>query len=238
MGVFDDKKFESLDWISQAIEPIESELNVILGNVPDETILDIEKIIEFTSKSYSLSLSLDDIIFALINKHNPHFKTLSWQELDTLKKCFHIEIVGNPIINFVNMSITGGYIKIVKKISTLDEKDLKALLGICGIASVKNCNYPSDAASRFNEIFRLLDKCDKGLRSKSLHKKKIYLCNRLIQLFETNEWNIKDTTLANKVGYWITQYIKDGNMVAMVNLCKLKVMTHKGRPIYSMEEIE
>ncbi len=59
-----------------------------------------------------------------------------------------------------------------------------------------------------------------------------------MSLFKTNEWKIKDTELANKVGFWIKDYIVDGNLAAYSNFCRLKVMTHKDQPIYSMEEVE
>ena len=36
MSVFHDKKFEELDWVSQAIEPIESDLN----KIPDALFID------------------------------------------------------------------------------------------------------------------------------------------------------------------------------------------------------
>jgi hypothetical protein len=238
MGVFDDKKFESLDWISQATEPIDSELNMLLGNIPDETVLDIKTILDFVGESYGMTISLDRAMMALVKKHNPSSKPLSWQEKDTLKRCFRLEIVGQPIIDFTTKTVSGGEVKVIRETSTLDEKDLKNILGREGIDAVRNGWFPSDASSRINEIFELLGKCDGGLKSRSLRKKRSFLYSRLIELFKTNEWNIKDTTLANKVGFWICDYIKDKNMAAMSNFCRLKVMTHKGQPIYSMEEVQ
>jgi hypothetical protein len=94
------------------------------------------------------------------------------------------------------------------------------------------------SVSRANEILELLGNSDAGLRSRSPRKKKESLYYRLKNLFETNEWNIKDTELANKIGVWIVSYILNGDLSALSNFCRLKVMTHKGQPIYSMEEVK
>ena len=59
MGVFDDKKFEELDWISQATEPIDSELNEVLGAVPEEVVLDFNMYKEMVGGSHGLDLSKD-----------------------------------------------------------------------------------------------------------------------------------------------------------------------------------
>ena len=60
----------------------------------------------------------------------------------------------------------------------------------------------------------------------------------LDNIFKNNEWRIRDTSLANKMCTWIKLYAEDGNLAAFNNFCKLKVMTHNGGPIYSIEEQE
>jgi hypothetical protein len=97
---------------------------------------------------------------------------------------------------------------------------------------------PEDGIGRANEIMEILGGCEGGLRTRSIRRKRAALHDRLVKLFKDNEWNIKDTTLANKVGFWICSYVKEGNLAAFSNFCRLKVMTHKGQPIYSMEEVQ
>ena len=84
----------------------------------------------------------------------------------------------------------------------------------------------------------ILGKCDEGLTSKSSRTKRRGLMVRLREIMSKNEWNLRDVELANQVGLWIIDYIQDGNVAAFRDLCRLKVMTHKGLPIYSMETME
>ena len=237
MSVFADKKFEELDWISQATEPIDSKLNEILGELPDEVVIDFKLYKQMIGDSYSFDLSLDRCIsFSIYNSTSS--QSLTWEQRDAIRPCFKFESEGDPIINFENQEITGGTIKMVKIQSTMDEKVLESLLGREGIMQVNSMFFSGPGISRANEIMELLGGCESGLKTRSERRKRVTIKSRLIKLFKENEWKIKDTELANKVGFWISSYIVDGNLAALSNFCRLKVMTHKGQPIYSMEEVK
>lgn len=236
MGVFADKKFEELDWVSQATEPIESRLNEILASTPDELILDFKTYVDICSESWGLDISLDRIIGHLIAQ-SPH-KNLSYQQKSSLTHCFNFVSEGTPILDFEKQEIYGGSLKVIKTVFTMDEKVLEGLLGKEGIESVSMLYMGDACLTRCNEIMEILGNCDEGLRTRSGRNKRHALVLRLKKLFKDNEWKIKDTELANKVGTWIRLYIVDGNLAAYSNFCRLKVMTHKEQPIYSMEEIE
>jgi hypothetical protein len=120
----------------------------------------------------------------------------------------------------------------------MDEKVLESLLGKEGIDSINHLYFSKDSFARANEVMEILGKCEDGLRSRSEKRKKISIRTRLTSIFKTNEWKIKDTELANKVGFWIKSYINEGNIASFSNFCRLKVMTHKEQPIYSMEEVK
>ena len=235
MGVFDDKKFEELDWISQATEPIDSELNEYLEKLPDELTLDFDTYKKMLGSVYNLDLSIDSVIYYLLEEP----ANISYAHRDELKKCFKFVATGGPLLlNFETKTIDGGEIKLVKIATTLDEKTLENILGCEGIDAVQHMGWVEPAAlSRMNEIMDLLGNCNAGLRTRSFRRKKGELMVRLKALFKANEWNIRDTELANKVGKWIATYIKDGNLASLSNFCRIKVMTHKGQPIYSMEEV-
>lgn len=235
MGVFDDKKFEGLDWISQATEPIDSALNEILGAIPEEIIIDFEMYSRIAT-SYSMNLSLETCISYAIQKYAAG-QTISWENRGVLEPCFEIQMDDEVTLNFETRQISGR-IALVKIQSTLDEKVLEGLLGQGGIAQVSQMYFNGPGVGRANEIMELLGGCQEGLRGRSERKKRHIIKNRLIKLFKGNEWKIKDTELANKVGYWIKDYVVDGNLAAFSNFCRLKVMTHKGDPIYSMEEVK
>lgn len=235
MGVFDDKKFEELDWISQATEPIDSELNEILGAIPDEVVIDFNMFKDIVGGSHGFDLSKDRMISYFINKY--HGKSLSWDQRAALRPCFIINMDDEVVLNFENQTLSGTF-KFIKTQSTMDEKILENMLGREGIAAIGSMYFNGPGLSRANEVMEILGKCEGGLRNRSERKKRAYIRQRLTELFKANEWKIKDTELANKVGFWIRDYVVHGNLAAFSNFCRLKVMTHKDQPIYSMEEIE
>lgn len=239
MGVFDDKKFEELDWISQATEPIDSELNEVLGALPDELIIDFNTYLAIVGDNHNLDLSTDRIISYLINKYCSG-RYVTWREKNIISPLFNIEMSEPHLeINFETRTISGE-IKFTKTASTLDEKVLESILGREGIDALSSI-YVDDmnnGMSRANEVMEILGGCEAGIRTRSFRRKVSSVRSRLIALFKNNEWKIKDTELANKVGRWAASYIRDGNLAAWSNFCRLKVMTHKDQPIYSMEEVK
>lgn len=236
MGVFDDKKFEELDWISQATEPMDSVMNDVLGAIPEEINIDFDLYFKMVKDSYGVDLDLGRMVNYFAGVYVPN-KELSYHQRNALLECFRLEITGEDVIlNFEEKSITGGEIRLIKLSSTMDEKVLEGMLGREGVEAVSNAYIHPRSLARANEIMELLTKCEDGLRTRSERKKRMVMAKRLQTLMKSNEWKIKDTELANKVGFWICDYIKDGNMAAFSNFCRLKVMTHKNQPIYSMEE--
>lgn len=236
MGVFDDKKFDELDWISQATEPMDSKLNEILGSLPEEFIIDFNTYKEITGESSSMDLSIDRCISYLVSKYCQD-QYLTWDQKDVLRPCFEFQMDGEVNLDFENQIITGE-LKFMKTQSTMDEKVLEGLLGREGVHTVSRMYFTGPGLGRANEIMELLGGCESGLRTRSERRKRHIIQVRLTKLFKNNEWKIKDTELANKVGNWIASYIVDGNLAALSNFCRLKVMTHKDQPIYSMEEVK
>lgn len=238
MGVFDDKKFEGLDWISQATEPIDSQMNEVLGLIPELIQIDFKTYRDIIGDShYGLDLSVRKFVSYAVSKYASNL-SFSYHQMNALDKCFQLEFNGDMVVlDFEKEEITGGEIHLVKLNSIMDEKVLANMLGEEGINVLSYSRFHGNT-SRINEVMELLGKCEQGLRTRSERKKRYVLVNRLKTLFKNNEWNIKDTELANKVGRWISEYISDGNLSAFSNFCRLKVMTHKGQPIYSMEEVE
>jgi hypothetical protein len=237
MGIFDDKKFDELDWISQATEPIDSQMNEILAKIPDVVEIDFALFKKITTDSYSLDISISTVVRYFANKFCPGHN-MGYQQLNALEKCFKFELSSDEIIlNFAEQTMSGEIV-LIKAATTMDEKVLENLLGVEGIESLSYHDMARDTnVSRMNEILELLGKCDEGLRTRSARKKFQAIQRRLKSLFKTNEWKIKDTELANKVSFWIRDYVTDGNLAAFSNFCRLKVMTHKDQPIYSMEEV-
>ena len=244
MSVFRDKKYESLDWISAATEPIESPLNEILAILPDEVDINFDTYILSLGDSWNMDLAVSNVVRLLLNNiksssiENAELVSfVSWQNQSTLFDCFELETEGSPVLDFVSKMIDGGKLRLMKRKFTLDEQVLEDTLGDRGIGCVQSMALYPDAIGRLNDIMGILGKCEEGLKTKSIRKKRYHLARRFASIIKSNEWNIKDAALADKVGAWIAAYVEKGDISAFANLGRLKVMTHSGNPIYSMEEI-
>ena len=234
MGVFDDRKFEELDWLSQATEPIESKLNDLLSKLPEETVIDYDIIVRSMRDSYfSNYISKAKIVNVAISGLS---ELLNYKEEDMLLSCFILEVEHNTAVDFEAQTLHGSII-LRKTKNLFEDKDLEKILGYVGLNQVNSCSiYDSDRMSRANEVMDVLGLCEDGLKTRSGYTKRKCIVKRLNDIYSSNEWKIRDTELANKVGFWISEYIAEGNLAAFSNFCKMKVMTHKGLPIYSMEE--
>lgn len=236
MGVFDDKKFEQLDWMSQITETIESEINGLLARLPDRFELDISYIRKYAAYT-QFSISSDSVVQDLIRNQSV-LTSLEYGEMSAMAKCFRLEMSPNFEINFETDVITGS-LALVKVIPTLTDEELQPLMGMKGIEAVRRINYDTEDKTilgRMNEMLDVLGKSEDAILTRSFKKKSNQIILRLREIFSTNEWRIRDMQLANKIGKWIADYISTGNLAALTNFCKLKVMTHNNMPIYSVEE--
>lgn len=240
MSVFQDKKFEGLDYVSQLIEPIDSQLNVLLGELPDEFIIDAQTLRNLLHSRGSSYLSKGSILnYILSTLHLQNFAELiNSASFDAIEKCFELHVDDNNIIFDFDKNFLSQPIKLIKVTQNLDDKILEKLLGQEGLYTVYNCDFSQYNMSRANDIMEMLGECESGIKTKTYRKKRSVVLHRLEAIFRNNEWKIKDMELANKVGYWVRSYIEDGNIAALSNLCRLKVMTHTGNPIYSMKEVK
>lgn len=137
MGVFDDKKFEELDWISQATEPIDSQLNEILTRFPETLNVDFKFYMEVVSgRSYDTDFRLIDAI-TFWYKKVLKIDTITSSQRDILADCFELELTTNDVIlDFEKKEIYGGEIHVLKIKHTIDEKILENSLGASGIQSI------------------------------------------------------------------------------------------------------
>jgi hypothetical protein len=234
MGVFSDNKFEQLDWMTQITETIESELNTLLAKLPDRLELDVARI-RANADSHHFSLRVFDVVNTMLSNF-PERRKLAWQEENLLCGCFKFEASPDLELDLEAGTLSGS-LALVKIVPTFTDEELQPLMGLRGIQKLSDLTRDKDRPiERVNEMLDILGSCEEAQKNKSYQKKIGRLINRLGEIFTTNEWRIRDTALANRVGVWIAEYINAGNLAALTNLCKLKVMTHSNMPIYSIEE--
>lgn len=237
MSIFDDKKFDQLDWVSQMTETIDSEVNTLLAQLPDRTKLDLEKVLGLADIGYfGVRLSLRNAVQSIL-KAIPNRPYMTWEAERTVDGCFCLEISDNFTLDFEKNEMMGE-VYLVKTIPTIDDETLQKQMGVEGLYLLRHINTNEGSIGRMNEVMELLGGLEEQLKSRSMRKKLAGIRHRLQTIFEKNEWRIRDTKLANNVSKWIVEYVENGNLAAFSNFCKLKVMTHQNMPIYSIEEQE
>jgi hypothetical protein len=231
MSIFKDATYEDMDWIAKVTEPLQSPLNETLSLLPEEIILAEETIARLFSNSRI------DVSHYLNNSHHS-YRDMSWEARGRIDKCFKVEVENNTTIDFRTEppTVTGG-IRIIKTISSFEEKELTKLLGDEAIARIRNTRKRcANFFPRANEIAEIFECGPEVFRTRSPYKKVAGIANRYAELLVTNKWRIRDDKLASSVGSWVRSYIEKGDLSALANICKLKVMTYSGDPIYSIEE--
>ena len=234
MGVFDDKKFADLDWMTQITETIESELNVILAKLPDRVEIDKKSLEDYIYDGYGMCFNTRTVIRTFLAPLRTEYK-MSWEDEQRLVGCFKLEASSDLIIDY-EIDTFEGELALVKVVHQFEDSELQKTLGQKGIESLRRLELSDACIPRMNEIMEVLGGCEKDLKNRSARKKLAATSRRLRQIFEENEWRIRDSALADKVSFWIKDYIVKGNLAALTNFCKLKVMTHNNMPIYSVEE--
>lgn len=88
---------------------------------------------------------------------------------------------------------------------------------------------------RINEIADIYN-ATKVKCSRSYNDKVLELCRHLETMMDDKVLDIRDMKLCNDFASWVVMYVRDGNLAALNNLTRIKIITHEKRPIYSIEE--
>jgi hypothetical protein len=232
MGVFDDKRYDQLDWVSQAVQPIETPLSAMLEKLPESTLIGYELM---TLNDRRGSLDKDTLIESMLRKLNKG-RELTWKERELIFDCFEYDMRSEALILNLEERTLTGTLYLIKTKFTLDEDQLKKVMGEYGREQLGRVNGYNMDQTRANEMLDLLEKSQPAMASRSGKVKRQAILNRLGEIFSNNEWHIKNTELANSVSLWIKSYIETGDLASLSNITRLKVMTYKDGPIYSIEE--
>lgn len=232
MDIFGDKKYEELDWLTRTVEPITYSVNDLLSKMPSELVFTFEDIRKLVG-SYDLSLDGQSAFRMMLDR--AEFK-LATDEIAEIRPCYKLVVDGDKItIDFETGVVHGGDIKMQKLKECWTEEELKAKMGVKGLTRLHDIDHSKCSLERINEILDLMGD-NIGTRKRTIKSKLADLSSTFEKIMKENQWNIRNVDLSNKVGVWIAHYIEDGNLAAMTNFCKLKAITHRGYPIYAIEE--
>ena len=234
--MFEDKVFDGLDDISKILEPYTYSVNELLDEAPDQieiTYEDIEEhlLIELSSSSafkvkqlLKMKWEADDVDKKIINK------------VSELSRFYTIKCDENVSLNLHDKTLNGK-VFINKTGEGIPDDKLKDMINDSILEGVRNTMYtPANFSKPFaNEIAELFD--IKGVSSeRGARGKKIEMIKGFEELLSEDKLMIRDVDLAKRFAIWLHAYMRYGNLGAIKNLCKLKILSHKKRAIYSIQD--
>jgi hypothetical protein len=233
--MFKDKVYEEMDDISKMIEPYQYSLNEDLSKFPDE----VQITAEYLDSPYGLSVR--DVVRSEAQKLG--LIELINRSYEVSNEFFEFKIVDElgDNVDETSFDIKTGYIRdkvfMFKKKIAYEDSDIEKIVKSSLLASLdSNYSRHSDLnISRINEVADLFNATNVK-QNRSVRKKMYSLKLGFSRLVDSKKLDIRDVGLAQRLGKWIILYIKDGNLAALNNVTRLKIMTHQNKPIYSMEE--
>lgn len=233
MSIFEDKEYAKMDWLTQAVEPIISSLNDKLIALPSEFVLTYNDVVRLAFSGYNdLRINEADLVAHCFRKNNLNTKDLPKE----ITEVYKLQLEGIPIVDMTGNGLSGGTIRIVKTKDHFEEKDLLKMMGREGFAKLHTMDTRNMDVARPNEILELLGGMENALKSKSVGSKCQAIAAEYDKIMQENRWNIRNVDLSNRIGEWIRLYLMHGNLAALTNFCKFKVMTHNNQAIYSIQE--
>lgn len=235
MDLFGDQQYEELDWLTKAIEPISDEFNAKLAAIPQTVTVDYNTIAHCMSSVWTQSASLVYILAKTFD--------ISTEEAKVIQDYFEVDVTENTKISLKEKAMIGS-ITLIKKSDSLSEKDLKKRMSevvrnkLIEKSAQLTINFrlnKKDIVNRMNEVLDVLDSKD-GLRARSAQSKIYCLRQSLETAIAEDKFKIRDVQLAEKIVAYGYDYIINGDLSKLTNLCRIKVMMHSGKPIYKFEE--
>ncbi len=237
--MFKDKVYEGMDEVTRMFEPFQFDLNDELALFPDKIEIAPSTILEDRYWGSSFGVNINSIITATASR----LKLINIELRSTLllrNNFFKFEVEDRENGDDVRLDATTGKMShkifMVKNKVAFDEQMLESMRKDTILGALKSSlNRSSLNKPRFNEIADIYS-ADEVKSERSYRGKLNKFCDHLEKMIDENVLDIRDMNLCIKFPEWIISYVRDGNLAALNNLTRIKIMTHEKRPIYSIEE--
>lgn len=237
--MFADKVYNEMDEISKLVEPIESDVNIALSQMPDEIEITPELLLSQYDEDYGWSsISIRSLVQ---KKAKALGLTALMSGYDLGQKFYRFEVRdledGDEVtVDFENDTMSHEVFLIKFNIGFTDAEledqvKTKILGNIKGyLRSSRTVNKP-----RLNELADLFGATEvKAIRTYRGKVRKF--CEHLTLLIDERKLDIRDLSLCQKFSEWVVLYVRDGNLAALNNITRIKIIMHENRPIYSISE--
>lgn len=238
--MFKDKVYEEMDDVSKMFEPFQFALNDELALLPDKIeVLPQDMLTEDGIFNYGTNVS------SIVKKTARELglqHIIDKMRLLSEKDFFKFEVEGEEgaLITLDAPTMTMSHkIYVIKDKIAFDEQELEAMRKRYILGNLKsNFDRSRDVNKpRFNEIADIYG-AEEVKSERSYHGKVFKFCQHMEKLIDEKTLDIRDMDLCHKFVKWIVYYVKNGNLAALNNLTRIKIITHEKRPIYSIEEKE
>ena len=241
---FADKTYQNLDWISQAVEPWEWDYIPAFTSFPEKIEITTTLLKEANTENGKLSkyfrgLTIEGTVTAYARMAGNDLQTLSTNNnysAEMIFGFFKFEIENDTELDGETLEFTKP-VYLVKTQKMLDDELCRRYLVRFASDKLYYQISPRDhgEAARMGEVIDLM--CSKKIPRGANHKRN-QLIAEIQAVFSEDRWRIRSMPLGQKLVGWIADYVVNGNLASMANFAQLKVMTHSGNPIYSINEVE
>lgn len=238
MSVFLDKKFESMDWVSQATELYDINLNIVLIEAPIEIDVTFDDV-HLGHQQDNLSIDLKSVINRIINRYD---NNLSWDDTYYLRTCYTADVHPNTEISYVDKTISPP-IKLIKTVFQADEIYAKSVVTKAYLNMIhawKDCNPHSNSPRMeyLKELANLfLSKeslASNFLKSGRANNESIYFVYEHISKDYLEPSNrIRSQAAAEEFAMLVADYACSGKEETLGKIFRIKIMIDNGQAIYT-----
>lgn len=251
-----DKVNEDAVWLIEAIEPYTSSwLDGMLAKMPDEleltgpVLMDyIRKLLAKKNEIFACNIDFSDIVDHLMNIYGYNFSATScspkdvlYVYTDILGTVLNLVIVGDPILNVTRNFIEGGSVRIIKNMNSEYQSAIKRNMRILTKLLPLSKRDLETLINRDKLVYRRLSKLfsllydQQQLKNMPLEDYYQSIVVQLNKILANDEWKIRDLDLAKNFIDWVFRYINSDDADALNNILRLKSLSSRGLPIYSID---
>lgn len=243
MSIFKDEHYEQMDWLSQAIEPIDFNAYKLYSELPDRLDLTTDDLISLTKRLYDTEFS----VLSLVKMKVPEIiAKYSSKDIETVCKQFKLSLPEGEKVS-INLDTKTSDKEVFLLKSEMSDSFKNAVEKSFGKSANDYLyhnlnNHRIHDYNRCNDILKILDRpglardvFNSYLRSRSGHRKGSAIKTMFRFAVEENLFNIKNEDLLMDLAKWIIAYVYNGSTGAIANIYKLKVMAYDKVGIYSIK---
>lgn len=237
MSIFNDKTYEKMDWLSQAVEPYVCPLNDILAKLPEKYTLSSTEILQWIAGSSYRRINASaivDIIFASSESMQIMRREISWEDKDILANCFKME--HTPIALNATSGAVNGEISLVKVINILDDNVIKKVIKRhigSNYLNAKDCSKEA-----IDEIGALLfeNKSHNFFLAKTPRLKLDIIGEYINESVDKDTFKIRSLNAYKRFVSYVEGYLKTQDEESLGIIYKVLMMAKMGQVIYTVGE--